>query len=163
MAAAQAVSARVAAEPEPRVTAHTQLGEVEVGVGGADPARLAQLDTLAEQRWATSRSPVLLPSVGAGVLLVVGLVLLATRLSGLGVFLLVAAAAAAGLAVREVLRSRGRRRERAETAQTVQQRVDEARARAVTARQAQQETRAEVAGLARAISESDVPAEPGRR
>ncbi|GAB2582481.1 hypothetical protein [Microlunatus antarcticus] len=162
-AAAQEIGVRVAAEQPGPVVASTPLGQVEVGTDGADPARLAQLDVLADQRWATPRSRVLVPGVLAGVALVVGLVLLAMELGALGVFLLVVAVVAGGLTLRELFRARTRRRELADARQRVQQKVAEAREVAVAARQAAQEKKAQVAGLARAVVESGTPAGPDLR
>lgn len=162
-AAVRAIADGVSGEQPVPTVARTELGQVEVGTEGADPARLAQLDELATQRWATSRTRVLAPAVGAGGLVVLGLVLLATRLHGLGVFLLAVAVALAVVFVRELLRARSRRVELAQAQQLVRARVDEARARAVSARSASQETKAQVAGLARAVVESGSTSEPSLR
>ena len=99
------------------------------------------------------------PAAAAGVLLVVGLVLLATQLQGLGVFLLVVAVVLAGVLVRELLRARARRVELADARQRIRDRVDAGPdGRGRRAGQASLETKAEVAGLARTISERGVDA-----
>jgi sensor c-di-GMP phosphodiesterase-like protein len=89
---------------------------------------------------------------------VVGLVLLGTGQRGWSVFVLVVAVVLVGVTVREVLRTRSRRSELAEARQRVRDRVHQVRATAVSTRSASQETQAEVAGLARAITESRPPA-----
>ena len=155
-AAAAAISARVAAdEPAPSV-ARTELGEVAVGTDGPDPQRLAQLDALAVQRSVAPRSRLLAPGVAAGVTLVAGLVLLATRFGGLGVFLLIVAAVLAVVLVRELLAIRRRKAELVELRQRIRERVEQARVTAVATRATSLETKAEVAGLARAITEPAV-------
>lgn len=162
-AAASAISARVAAAEPPPTVAHTEVGDVVVAPDGPDAARLAQLDALAVQRWSTARSRFLVPGVVGGVALVVGLVLLATRVAGLGVFLLIVAAALAGVLVRELLGARTRRGELAETRQRTRERVERAKTVAVSTRAASLETKAEVAGLARTITGAGSPAEPSLR
>ena len=152
-AAAQEVADRVAAEQPGPTVARTEMGDVRVGTDGADPTRLAHVESLLTERWANPRSRTVAPAAAAGVTLVIGLVLLATRLSGLGVFLLAVAAALLGVLVRELLRARSRRAELVDAQQRLRDRVDQARSVAVAARTASLETKAEVAGLARAVSE----------
>jgi hypothetical protein len=160
-AAAAGIAARVAAEEPAPVVARTEVGDVAVGTAGPDPARLAQLDTNAVQRSLTPRSRLLVPGAAAGVTLVVGLVLLATHLAGLGVFLLVVAAVLGVVLIRELLAVRRRKAELAELRQRIRDRVEQARAAAVATRTTSLETRAEVAGLARSVTTPEVPAEPG--
>ncbi len=162
-AAVADVAARVAVERPAPALAHTELGDVEVGTDGADPGRLAQLDTYATQRWAVSRARTLGPAVAAGLVLVAALVLLVVRDTGLGVFLLVVAAVLAGVLVRELLRARAQRAELAAARVRIHQRVEQAHATAVAVRSASLATKAEVAGLARAITGTRVPAEPSLR
>ncbi|GAA3549438.1 hypothetical protein GCM10022197_00320 [Microlunatus spumicola] len=150
-AAAAGVAARVAAERPGPTVARTPLGDVEVGTDGADRARLAQLDALAVQQRTTPRARLLVPGVGAGLALVLGLVLLATDVAALGVLLLVLAVVAAGLLVRELLRARNRRTELAEVRRLTRERVEQARAAAVTAEAERTSTAAQVAELARAV------------
>lgn len=78
--------------------------------------------------------------------------------TGLGVLLLVLAGVLAVVLVREVLRARTVRRERGTARELVRRRVEEGRASAARAEAAARETRAEVAGLARAITGQPAPA-----
>lgn len=165
-AAVAGIAARVAAEQPDPVVARTEMGDAEVGTEGVDPARLAQLDAIAVQRWSNPRGRLLAPGVAAGIVLVVGLVLVATQaggLGGLGVFLLVVAVVLAGVLVRELLRVRSRRAELVATQRRVRERVEHARVAAVTTRAASEETKAQVADLARAITGSEVAVGPSLR
>ncbi len=164
-AVAAQTAARVAGEQPAPTRARTEMGDVEVGTEGVDPGRLAELDARAAQRWSSSAARRLAPAVVAGVTLLVGLVLVVTDaggLRGLGVFLLVVAAVAAGVLVRELLRTRARRAGLATTRQQIRDRVEHARAVAVAARATSDETKAQVADLARAVA-SATPVEPGLR
>ncbi len=157
-AAAGTVAGRAATEQPAPVVVHTELGDLDVGPEGADPARLAQLDSLAEQRWAIPRSRLLVPAVVGGVTLLAGLVLLATQRAGLGVFLIVIAVAAGVLGVRALLRARRSRSELAATRENTRRRVEEGRTTARAVRTASLTSKAEVTALARAITEAADPA-----
>lgn len=162
-AAAAGVAATVAVnQPGPTVV-HTELGDVGVGTDGPDPQRVAELDTFAVQRWTPARSRLLVPGVAAAVVLVLGLVLLATRAAGLGVFLIVVAAVLAVVAARELLRARTMRAELEGARERTRTRIEEGRAVATSVRAASLETKAQVAGLARAISEVGAPVETSLR
>ena len=162
-AAAAQIAAQVAGEEPAPTLAHTEMGDVDVTSAGPDPARLAQLDSFAVQRSSTPRSRLLAPGVAAGITLVVGLVLLVTRLSGLGVFLIVVAVVLAVVLVRELLAVRTRRTELVRVRQQIGERVEQARTVAVATRAASAETKAEVAGLARTITEASAPSDPRPR
>ena len=151
-AVARAVAADVAAgHLAPRLV-HTEMGQVEVSGSGADEARLAELDRLAVQRYEVPRARVLVPGVGAAVLVVVGLVLLRTDLASLGVVALVMTLALVVVTVRTALRARSNRTELAEVRERTRRRVDEGRTTAAADEAADRTTRAEVATLARAIT-----------
>ena len=152
--AADRIAADVAArQPAPTVV-HTEVGMLEVGPEGAEPGRLARLDALAVQRWSASSSSARVPAVVAGVALVLGLVLLATGPVWLGVLLAVVAAVAGVVAARILLRARTARRELTSLRERIRERVEAGRTAAVAARAASLETSAEVAMLARAVSET---------
>ena len=150
-AAAVALAARADAQPAPTTLIRTEMGELPVTPDGVDPQRWALAETLTRQLYPDEMKPVVVRAAVAGVLVVLGAVLVGAGSTGLGVLTLVAAVVAGVMALRELLRVRGNRAALTELRERTRQRLSEARQSATWDEQNDREGRAEVAMLAAAI------------